>query len=58
MEFYGDMSIKYLALHFADKAQDDRWYWTYLAENKYRVKKLILLRAKNMIKSKPWYQKY
>ena len=44
--------MKYLSLHSVDIAQDHIWQWTYSAENKYRAKKLILLRAKNMVQNR------
>ena len=53
MELYQDIFIKCLSLHSLDIAQDRRWHCTYLVENKYRAKKLILVWGKNMVQNRP-----
>ena len=48
-----DIFMKYLSLHSADIAQDHRWHWKSSVGNKYRTKKLIFLRAKNIVQTRP-----
>ena len=41
--------MKSLSLHSTDIAQDHKWYWTDLCGKQIQDKKLLLLRAKNII---------
>ena len=47
---YREVFMKYLRPHSADIVQDHRWHLTHISiGNKYKAKKLILLRPKNMV---------
>ena len=53
IELYQYMIMKYLSLHSANIEQDYRWHWSYLSGKQIQGKKLIIIRAKNMVKNKP-----
>ena len=48
--------MTFLSLHSADIVQNHKWHLAFDCGNKYRAEKLILFRAKDMVKNKLWYQ--
>ena len=44
---------KIFKLHSVDIVQDHRWHWICLCGKQFSIKKLILVRGKNMVQNRP-----